>query len=131
MDLHSRIEAAKDLSAHIQTLKAELAEHEKEILAAAKPAAVQDEKGTVRFDLPKLVKIVWPIEPLKLTVENLKAAKELAGDEWNHIAERIPLTHKLAKAARDLIPALLTPAKAAKLLALLKGEAAPPRITYL
>ncbi|HEX8310620.1 MAG TPA: hypothetical protein VF614_04825 [Chthoniobacteraceae bacterium] len=128
--LESRIIDAK---AALALLEADLAEHEKVITAAVKAVAVKDEKGTLRGELVTeqgTAKITWPIAALKLTEANIADVKKLAGDAWSKLAERVPVSHKLVKSARDLIPVLLTPARGQKLLALLEANAAAPRITY-
>jgi len=128
--LRHRIEAA-ELS--LKNLRAELAPLEETIVAAAEGIAETDAKGTRRAELVTpdgTVKITWPIATLKLTAENLADVRALAGDAFSKIAEKIPLTHKLLKSAREVIPALFTAAKAKKLHALLLAEPAAPRLSY-
>lgn len=94
----------------IKALTAELQPLEEEIIAAAEKVATIDEKGTRRADLQTPegnVKITFPIATLKLTEDNLAEAKELAGDAWKKIAEKVAVPFSLVKAARELIPALL------------------------
>lgn len=123
----------KKLGDELNALDEELAKYEQRIEAEALKVAETDAKGTVRAEIETesgTVKITWPLATLKLTEENFAAAKELAGPAFAKIAEKIPVTHKLLKAARDLIPALLSKAASEKLLKLLSGTPAAPRISY-
>jgi hypothetical protein len=138
--LADTIAAAKDIAAKLATLdgqtkalQGELAVLEESIEAFGLKVAEKDAKGTVRAEIVTesgTVKLTWPLATLKLTEDNFAEAKKLAGAAFGKIAEKIPVTHKLVKAARDLIPALLSKASADKLLKLLGSTPAAPRVSY-
>lgn len=121
------------LEEQLAALKASAAKLKARIVLEADKTSLTDEKGTKRGEVVTesgTAKVTWPVASLALTKENLTRAKAIAGPAFGKIAEKIPVSHKLLKSARDLIPALLSKGKAQKLLTMLAGEPSSPRVTF-